>query len=387
MARLQNTQSLIRLGVSPSPDRQRFWLGRPLRVSGFGNSIVQGGGRNIIDAAVRTSGLFQLAPNYGVGGENSTQMVARMSAVVGCDMVLILEGPNDAGAGATVRTHFDNYRIMIEHFLGRGILPAVVAATPRNASPGIIEAYRWAEMLLCAEYGIPFYDPWIELVEPTTGAWLTGISDGIHPNDAASDTAIVALRSLLIGATFTELFVPRASVADASDYLISGGNQLLTDNSGTTPNVAFTGWTKSGGTPPTYDVIDAPTGHRGKFIQMTSNSASGGTPLIFRRITGKHQAGDEILVSLACAFPNFVSGATASVTLAGGGGISGGPGGAGELTKTLTYSHALARYVGVLKTTTSDLIELRVSLGNTGIGSILQVGEVEIANLTKMLSR
>jgi len=344
-------------------------------LSPFGNSIVAGvSSRKIFDAAIARNGAQYIpGANYGVAGNTSAQILARVSSVAG-NAAILSEGPNDADGAVSVAAHRDTYEQIITGLLTKGIAPSISLSSPRTGKEGTIAAYCAVETMLAAKYGIDLFDPWVAASDPATGAWASGNSaDGVHPNTATSDTATTSLAAQIADPDSVVRWRPRASTAGVAGYLLSGGNNLMTTSASSVP----TGWSMVGGTPTTQAIITAPAGYLGNFAQMTSN-AGGGNPYLRKIIAGGFQAGDELLVTFAL---QYVSATNSNLTVSMTGGV------ASVLLNNIAWDMPAGRHSFRVTATSVADITLFVQLGNVGTGGVVAFGEVEIYNLTALASR
>lgn len=351
-----------------------FELEKPCVLSCFGNSIVAGvSGYKVFDAGISSSGNgFQFGVNYGVAGNTSADMLARVNTVTVGDAVIISEGPNDYLV--SVASHRDNYNAILDNILSRDITPVISASSPRNNYGGKMAEFRSAEMVIAYDRKVDFIDPWINLSD-AAGGWVSGsTSDGVHPNASTSLTAITNIRDQLKGLSAVKLFVPRDSAAGVGGYILSGGNCLM---EAVTNNVA-NGWSMIGSTPLTPSIQAATDGYRGNFQVGTSNG-TGGNPYFRKRVSGgSWQAGDELFVSMTLSF-EYAANSNLTISLSGG------------VTKTLisnaNYDIPLTRMLLSCTVSSSADIDLFVQVGNSGSGAVVKFGEFEIYNITALRSR
>lgn len=142
---------------------------------------------------------FDIANNKGVGGETSTQILARINTDAiarksAWDVALIDAGRNDpANTKADGDATIANIQLMASLVRKEGRLPCVMLPNaPRSFAPDgatnrTVRGYVNQQLRQwCATNNIPFVDYWRDCADPTSaggGAWATGLSsDTLHPN-------------------------------------------------------------------------------------------------------------------------------------------------------------------------------------------------------------
>jgi lysophospholipase L1-like esterase len=191
----------------------------------------------------------------GVGGETSTQIAARVGAVVASapTYCMVDSGVNDIGTGvAGSATVIANLTTIIDTLTAAGIKPIVLTMTPSvfiNTPAKLADAGRvndWIKALPTTR-GVNVID-WRAAVADfasTTGAWTAAWSaDGIHPNHAGS---------IRLG----------QCVAAALDKIIMPGPGPLLSDAGIGSGILSTnpGMTGTSGTLGTGVTGTAPTGY------------------------------------------------------------------------------------------------------------------------------
>lgn len=176
---------------------------RQLKIIPFGDSITQGSavlasgywqfGNAYAETSIYQAGpRYQIIRNAGIGGNTTTQMLARIATDVlaySPDIVLLCGGRNDIVASmsnARILTCMGNLESMVRQMLQAGILPVIV--TPPASSSTPIETRKLIPFyyLLAQAYGLPLIDFFRVTVNPATGNYLSGYSgDGTHPNPTA----------------------------------------------------------------------------------------------------------------------------------------------------------------------------------------------------------
>ena len=140
-----------------------------------------------LNAINRPSTLY----NWGIGGENSAQGLARINSVIdtkpNADFILLMYGANDLYQGISAAANNANIRSMINISKSRGVEPIVAEITPNLAfgstipaayNPGIIAAASQTGTKLAAMHTLLF-PGWFSV------PYNSG--DGLHLSDAGYD--------------------------------------------------------------------------------------------------------------------------------------------------------------------------------------------------------
>lgn len=153
----------------------------------FGNSILNSKYNFGIWFCAVSKGDFLLYKNAAVGGDNTTDMLARLSDIPSnSDTVLVMEAANDAGANSTVEAHTSNIKSIFEYIISIGARPMMVLSPPNDDIPRsiLIDEMNQSDIQLCRDMDIACFDPWDDSVQPD-GSYkpnLTSNDDGTHPN-------------------------------------------------------------------------------------------------------------------------------------------------------------------------------------------------------------
>jgi lysophospholipase L1-like esterase len=135
-------------------------------------------------------------PHYGVGGDDTAELLARWSAVLAdeADTIVLMIGANDRGsADFTLQQSIDNVTSMITQANTAGKVIILGNEMPYNAITGQqrtnhFDFHTWltsAPTLFNNVYG---WDSWSTTIDPATEItqtyqWLPGLADdGLHPN-------------------------------------------------------------------------------------------------------------------------------------------------------------------------------------------------------------
>lgn len=247
--------------------------------------------------SVQSSGRFMIVQSSGVGGNTSSQVLARLQAG-GINplakILLFIEGTNDAGAGVTPATHAENMKAIADYAIARGVVPVMCVTPPRDGGfASAANDMALQDQLLGLKYFIPTFDLFNRWVDSTDGTWTAGASiDGTHPVQAIYDLSGRDLWDTM-NARQPDYFIPRTNTGKG--LLQSNVLQLTDTNADGLPD----GWSVVSFSGQTYPAMqDYAYPFRGKRARLTmSQTASGGT--LFKQLlpTGKYSVGDEIFIS------------------------------------------------------------------------------------------
>ena len=229
---------------------------RPRTIIPAGDSITAGGtvtaapeeyAPNYAETSIYTAGM-RLLGNAGVAGNTAADLRARFSADVVAkrpDAALIMIGTNNFTSGMAnsgYATLFNDLEACVLMALDGDILPIIVTPPPKNGA--VAEAkraqpfYYW----LAEYYGLPIFDVFRMMVDPTNGQFLSGYSgDGTHPNATAIAAVFPTLGSAL--ADIPSLIGPEylAAVSESAAGDLANGVRNGSFALGTAPS-SITGW-------------------------------------------------------------------------------------------------------------------------------------------------
>lgn len=265
-----------------------------------------------------TSGRMQLMHNAGIGGEDTGQMLARISTDVVAykpDMCIVMGGTNDLVARAwPATTTMSNLKSIFSALQAAGITPVACTIPPRNS----ITAAQYAEYqklnlflkLYCATNRLHLLDFHGLLVNATTGAWAVSgnTADGVHPTDVGATimgkyAADTLLPYLPISPGWLE-DVDDLAENSAVNMLLNG--LFLRDVAGT-----LNSWSKS---VPSYNLLAATNGLLGRWMEI-NNPATGGS--VSQTITTGFTVGDTLVFSGCYQIDSLgASGATVTIQVA-----------------------------------------------------------------------
>lgn len=153
-----------------------------------GGQFQMGSSSYVTWACLQSGGRIRLLANKGVGGETSTQILARIQAVIDLapDWGVLMMGTNDmtsyaAAPDATLATLFANIEAAERRLRGAGINVALCTILPNGTAqyrPGIIRANAWIRWY-CQRRGVHLLDLYAQAVDPTiSGTWRAGYAQG-----------------------------------------------------------------------------------------------------------------------------------------------------------------------------------------------------------------
>jgi hypothetical protein len=152
----------------------------------FGNSITASLSNFALEFARASKGAIEFKKNAGIGGNNSNQMVARLTDIDGT-LVTIMEATNDYSAGVSLAQHAANINTSIDYVDEIESLPVVMMAPPHNTrlrSEYVYEANLY-DYCSARNKGVPCLGIWGELTDPLNGSWITAkAASGLNPNSA-----------------------------------------------------------------------------------------------------------------------------------------------------------------------------------------------------------
>ena len=235
-------------------------------VVGTGDSIMrcQGSSYNGMSfmeyAAVFSNGAIKVEQNYGVNGNKTSDILARLSTdalTSSAQYVMVMEVTNDAINSISVATHRSNMTAIINEIITAGKTPIIVGGPPQNSWD--TWKYNFSDQVLCDSLGVKYINPWSACT--ANGQWIdtTWSIDGTHPTPKALRTAGQALWGML-----QNMFIGSADLTwtnNDPDGMLSNGCFLA--------NVANvpTGWTGAAGV--THAIVAGTGAEVGNWWQQT----------------------------------------------------------------------------------------------------------------------
>ena len=246
-------------------------------------------------ATVAAKGKIKRLANTGVGGNTSTQLLARFDADVlayNPKVVVLAIGTNDIWQAVAQSVYVANMRDMVAKTIKAGAVPVLVTFTPHLASPTTkTKAMSWNAWIrrYAAENGYPLVDMHAVTVDPTTGDWKAGLvsptdTDNVHPSEAGAKVMgqayLDAMLPLLRPST------PPLAASQVDTVIFS--NALLSATANTLPF----NWSKQGSGDMT--VATAAATAPGVGTRITMNVTTGTNTGMVRSVTTGFTAGDRI---------------------------------------------------------------------------------------------
>jgi lysophospholipase L1-like esterase len=360
---------------------------------GFGDSLVALGstdlqyGPSVFNVThLLSQGQIQFVHNGGVGGQNTTQILARINTDAlsqPCNLVLVTGGTNDLGSVATATTKA-NLLSIYTRIAASGKTPIAMTIPPYNLTNFVNEIATlnaWIRSV-AGKLNIPLLDMYAITVDPTTGNYRTGYStDGIHPTG-------IALR-----------LVAQKFLSDLQPLLTTSRHPLLpavnTDPNNLIPNGLMINST--GGIPTGCNTFTANGNYA--FTVATDTNISGNAMVITKSATTGGDSSGE-----SCYFINSGYSVGDRMAFAGKSVVTGAEAGTliynvqlyiyssgfGSLLQIIspiavytgTDIPAAQWYMEFPIPATAAIIQVQVTLG-TGIG-VLKLGQLGLYNLTTM---
>jgi lysophospholipase L1-like esterase len=240
-------------------------------VAGIGDSIMrcQGAAFDTCSfmeyAAIASNGAMKVVGNYGVNGNKTSDILARMKndvLLANALHVIVMEAANDAMNGITVAQHRTNMTAIIANIKAAGRIPTVVGAPPLNSYN--LWQYNAADQQLCDSLGVRYVNPWAAVT--ANGAWIdtTYSIDGVHPTPKSSRIAGAALWSML-SSVFTGSPDLTWTNTDPNGLIPNG---LFLNSSGGVP----IGWTGASGV--THSIVATSAPAIGNYWQIAASGLS-----------------------------------------------------------------------------------------------------------------
>lgn len=174
----------------------------PGRTAGMGDSITANGQTSYFNQlCLRSEGWFLRAYNAGIGGNTTTQMLARIATDIpansGVKNVFIQGGTNDVAQGIPENTTLQNLAAMCAYVESFGARPILNCIPPKNSETDAVVSLRSKIPALAKQIGVMCFDPWAPFCK-ADGTWIDGASsDGVHPTMDTADAAAIGYMKLL----------------------------------------------------------------------------------------------------------------------------------------------------------------------------------------------
>ena len=201
-------------------------------------------------AMLLSAGRIRLVRNAGVGGESTSDYLARFDTDVTADgtpnTVVIGGGENDIQEGVPIATTRANIEAMVAKTYALGATPVLRTTMPHSLSNAVrqkIGAVNHWTRNYGADHGIGVLDFWAQVVDPATGQYQAALTaDGVHPSAAgAKILGQYVVDTLCARMPTTALSLP----ADPTDAGQLAPTPLFTTDVSGTPTL----WNAIGGSP------------------------------------------------------------------------------------------------------------------------------------------
>lgn len=223
-------------------------LNKPaIKICWIGNSVIYNGAtwRRIEQLS---GGRFVTSLNSGVSGAGTVYLTANIATLLDptCDLVVLMEGSNDATSAVTCGQHYTNMKTMVEYCQAQGKVVMVLASPPRDLSGTDThkrtQKYPATDWLVAKDTGSMYCDPWRDF-RTVAGEWPAGYTtsgDNTHPGfgdiyEAATLRIYNALLAAVEGGrpqlepTSDDESAGYSSVSNLGGTGLAKGNALLQD--------------------------------------------------------------------------------------------------------------------------------------------------------------
>jgi lysophospholipase L1-like esterase len=238
-------------------------LAAPTKAVFMGDSLTGTGRYGEYLCALHGGERLHTVFNAGVGGETTSQMLARFATSViaySPDAVFIMGGTNDTlqATAPTDAEFIGNIISMCQLAQENGIVPVVLLAAPAGSTDARKDTYgRYQQCLgiTCQSLGILCYWGWDELTDPVSGFWASGANaDDNHPTFLGYATFAKSIYAQMIGTKAKRSTL--TALRPTMTYDIFGNGFMLdTDADGWADNVIFHGVQAANHTP---SIVDDP---------------------------------------------------------------------------------------------------------------------------------
>lgn len=194
----------------------------PARLIVVGDSLsTETGYGNWYEASVLAScGRYRVVKSAGVSGNTVADVLARFSTdvtpfVSQASEIWIMIGGNDALQATPPATFITRLTQLLAQAAATGLFVRLFAIPPNNGAIDAVLVLRDVTCSLAARLNIPFCDIWSQVIDPTTGGFITAdTQDGAHPNVAGYNLAKTALLASLDIPTTHNVSLPVHNVAN-----------------------------------------------------------------------------------------------------------------------------------------------------------------------------
>lgn len=267
-----------------------------------------------------TGGKVRLVANAGVGGNQTSQMLARFDTDVAPyapTLVSVLGGTNDFTFGVTDEQFRANIVALVAKIRGIGAIPLLYTSPPVNSLPGGDKQRIYRNNAWLAGYGqrqgivvVDAFSVWVDPASP--GNWRAELTrdGGVHPNEAGH-AALGRLAAAAVGPLLPPVPFPTSQFAGDPLNLLTNG-LFLTDMSGWGQN-----WGPDSGSINPAIITDSGV-PGGRALRFTLTNAVGRYQL-HQTVTAGFAPGDRVRLSAVVSNTDGVK-AQINVGIAGTGG-------------------------------------------------------------------
>jgi lysophospholipase L1-like esterase len=224
---------------------------------------------------------FTVLANYGIGGETTTQILARVPDVIALNpgWVWITAGTNDVNGAVSFATTKANFGAMFDAFDAAGIRVAVLTLPPRlagsysgTAKADTLAINEWLRQQARLRPSLVVADIWPSLADGSSSNYVSTLwgfnptSDGVHLSATGGYAAGKVLAEALRPYVTTNV-VPFSNPSPGANLLTSANARPA----GTTTSDA-TGWSGTG--TPTYSDVVRTDGVGGSWKQYAVASGT-----------------------------------------------------------------------------------------------------------------
>lgn len=185
-------------------------------------------------AAINSNQRFHVVHNAGVGGNTTTQMVARFAADVNPyapSVVTIMGGANDYATDVTKATWQANIISMVASTRALNAAPVLCTLAPTESATYKQTIADWNQWLraYAGANRIPLIDFYKVLVDPADRTYLAAyLGDGVHPNSAGY-AAMGNLVATQLAPTMPLFAVPSVMSSGDTNNAMDQVNPLFTN--------------------------------------------------------------------------------------------------------------------------------------------------------------
>lgn len=132
----------------------------------LGNSVVAAAGPMMSHLNKISGGLYVMTKNGGVAGYGSASVLSTIATQIdpAADVVIYMEGSNDASSTIACSTHYNNMRAIAQYCADHGQQFVILASPPRDVAGTTTNKYTMkyplVDWLVAYDLGGIYCDPW-----------------------------------------------------------------------------------------------------------------------------------------------------------------------------------------------------------------------------------